>query len=590
MKKISKVVPKNDGGIPTVERYTEYLDRPFRHDRYYCRSDRSKLPLKLNSVSRWVGLTPFPVGFRKQKYRDPLGYWDGFVRSDEVARTSLLDESELLHSRYTLIEGSYDTNSCVLERMASKSTGNPSVNDLLLHSFNRYDKFGFPDIKFDIKKKWLKAVSVNPDACPGLYTQRRVASNKKDSYPVALRVAYELWDKIVLSRKPIQDYSLWGIGGRSRRMDMSKGESPRSRLILMPEFSASLIGGLISTMFNLAYKRTDKRDTECFMGQEVTNGSWKRLRDFARDGQYVLELDWEEFDSNLTENALVSAFCLIRTCFPRSKKIDKLFLFVMSGTIHKHIPLRGRFIYRISKGLPSGSPLTSILGTVTNWILLNYTLMTSNLFGIEGTDDFGLACAGDDTLIRFNNLDKFRHEDAETFCGTFKDKVNLTVKPDDLNFCIWNDGGGIEDAEYSPSLLKTSIWNGIPGRRVSDLVKSISCPERNVNSYLDIFNILQGYTTLPIYTPKARALLCAFSEWLGKYVKGQLGVTDEQFSFDVNKEDLYYNTSYSLLRTKPDLELAELDPWYLAKLKLSGGIPIRRSARVMQLFYSLHPT
>jgi hypothetical protein len=262
----------------------------------------------------------------------------------------------------------------------------------------------------------------------------------------------------------------------------------------------------------------------------------------------------------------------------------------MSGTIYKHVPLRGRFIYRIGKGLPLGSPLTSILGTVCNWILLNYTLLETGLFGIEDVDDFGLAVAGDDTLIKFNNQDSFRHEDADTFCNSFREKVNLTVKSEDLNFSSWNDGGGIDEAEFAPSLLKTTIWNGIPGRRVSDLVKSISCPERRVTSYIDVFQILLGYTSLPIYTPKARVLLDKFSKWLGRYVREESGLTETDFTFDVNSESVYFNTAFSLLLTKPQLLLAELDPWYLQKLKMTGGIPMKRTGRIIQLYEDLHPT
>lgn len=486
----------NLNGVPHIKKDTEYLERPFRHDAPLNATQRAKLQLPINSVSRWVGLTNFPVNFRRASFRNPLGYWDGFVRN--LPEKGLVTERDLLHSRYHLINGSYDTNLDVLRNMCKNTSKGPKVRDLLEYSFKRYDRFGFPDIKCDINKKWLSAVPVNPDAFSGLITSKVMSGVKRNCYRQCLTVARDLWDKIVTSSWYTQDYSLWAIGGRPRRQDMSNGKPPRSRLILMPEMSSSFIGGIITTMWNEAFKRVDKSKCECFMGQEVTNGMWKRIANWANPGQPVLELDWSEYDSTLTHNALVSAFCLLRTCFPKSRKIDKLFIFVMSGTIHTHVVIRQRMIYRVSSGLPSGSPLTSIIGTIANWVLLNYTLMSEGMFNIDSEDDFGLAVAGDDTLIKFNNYQvdgdtlHFKHEEAHKICDTFKRKANLVVAEDDLNFCIWGDGGNVEEAEYAPSLLKTTIWNGIPGRRCGDLVKSLSCPERRITSYLDVYQVLKG--------------------------------------------------------------------------------------------------
>lgn len=509
---------------------------------------------------------------------------------------TFLKESDLKHSTYTLIGGSYDTNLPVLEKMSLNKSRGPGVQDLLEFSFKRYERFGFPDIKFDINKKWLSAVPVNPEAFPGFLTSRLVGSDKRSVYSSCLTIARQLWDTIVTSKSFVQDFSLWSIGGRPRRQDMSKGKPPRSRLILMPEMSTSFISGIIGTMFTQALKMVDMSNAECFMGQEVTNGMWRRIADWAKPGQPVLELDWTEYDSTLTQNALVSAFCLLRTCFPKSSKIDRLFIYVMSGTIHKHIVLRQRFIYRVSSGLPSGSPLTSILGTVTNWVLLNYTLMSKKLFNIDGPDDFKLAVAGDDTLIGFNNysykngLLDFKHEEAEHISKTFKDTVNLEVDPKDLNFCIWGDGGNAEEAEFAPSLLKTTIWNGLPGRRVGDLVKSLSCPERSISSYLDIYRVVDGLTKLPIYTPKGYMLVRKFSEFIGRMVKVEQGWEDSIATFDATNDIDSYCSARSLLRTESAIEHGLMVPWYEVKLKLRGARPMPRTSIYDYYYSKLHPT
>jgi hypothetical protein len=364
----------------------------------------------------------------------------------------------------------------------------------------------------------------------------------------------------------------------------------------MPEMSSSFIGGLIATMWNTAFKMMDKTNTECFMGQDVTEGGWKRIAKWAIPGQPVLELDWSEFDSALTQNALVASFCLLRTCFPKSRKIDKLFIFVMSGTIHTHIAIRQRFIYRVSSGLPSGSPLTSIIGTIANWVLLNYTLLTEGLFGIKDESDFGLAVAGDDTLIKFNNYEydesglQFKIEDNSTISETFKRVVNLEVGSDDFNLCVWDDGGSVEDAEYAPSLLKTTIWNGLPGRRCKDLVRSLSCPELPIHSYLDVYEVVDGLTKLPMYTPKSYRLLREFGAFLGRMVQIERDWIQDVATFDPTNDVDSFRTANSLLRLRSQLELSSIVPWYETKLKLRGGTPIPRIGIFDAYFEFLHPT
>lgn len=524
MKKITEFTPKNVNGAPVVEKHTHFLQRPFSHRRYLSASERKMLPLPITSCCKWVGLTDFPVGAWKQRFREPMGWFDGLANSKHLSPL-LNDKKDRLLSRYTLVDGSWATNKSLLVEMAKppQKTCGVSAYELIDYSIDRLDKLGLPINSIPvIEKWWLKTVTMNRNANPGSVSRRILGNTKESAYGGALLVAQRIWDTIVTSKSPLCDNSLWSVGGRARKQDMTKGKPPESRIVLMPETPNSILAGVIAQPVLRQLKKVvaSNPEAECFMGQDISLGGWSRIKNFVKPGTPTLELDWSKFDSSVIENVLVAAFCILRTCFPESRKVDKLFLFVMSSTIYKNIAIKQRFIYKITRGIPSGSPLTSLLVTLCNWIGLNYVLRKHKLFGIESPDDYKLGVAGDDTLIAFTNPKTFKVEDSKTIRDTFKKYINFSCEEEDLNLNEWYGGElySIDDIEYAPSLLKTTIWKGIPGRRFDDLVRAISCPDSRITSYWSVLQVLNGYTSIPIYNPLGRALMTS----LGKYINEKL--------------------------------------------------------------------
>jgi len=588
---IEKALNKNLGVV--IEKETNYLPRPFTYKRELSQQERRMLPLPITSKCKWVGLTPFPIGGRPQKVREPLGWYDGFLSSPELRGDPVLSSRiELLgnYSRYTLIEGGWATNRTLLVDMAQEPAIKNvlTVEALLESSFKRYDKFGFPEINCDISKSWLWSVTMNKIAFPGTFTSQVFGGTKEKAYGGMVETARRIWDKIVTSRNGICDLSVWAVGGRARRQDMSKGKAPESRIVLMPEGPRSIISGVLATPLYKEFKRVVLCDPskECFMGHDTTLGGWGRIRDFTAPGNQVLELDWNKFDSTVLEPVMVAAFCLLRSCFPVSSKIDKIFLYVMSGFIYKNVAIKQRFIYRITQGLPSGDPLTSIMVTVCNWICLNHTLLTTGIFGVKAPDDFKLAVAGDDTLISFNSFQGFRIEDAETVCRVFRETVNLRVKPEDLNFEHWGGGDfhSLEDAEYAPSLLKTTIWHGLPGRRVEDIVKVLTCPEGRVCDHVDIFRLLQGYTRIPITNPLGRAFIRQVSNYIARVIDETEGWRTYTDVFNAFSDTYYDHLSDELIVMESVQDRAMRDPPFLKSDKWKGEVlsGMRRDLALME--------
>jgi hypothetical protein len=298
----------------------------------------------------------------------------------------------------------------------------------------------------------------------------------------------------------------------------------------MPETPVALIAAVLAKPIQEGLMKANFMDKtlECYMGQPLTDGGWERISRFMVQGKIGIEIDWGKFDSTVIEQAMSASFRLMRSCYPPGKKTDKLFVYVMSGTIYKNVALKQRFIYRLRKGLPSGTPFTSVLGTLCNWVLLNYLLRSQKLFGVSRPDDYSLAVAGDDTLIRINKTvtSKDFIPTAEELVDIAKRATNLELDLDDLLVGYF----GYSAHEFSPktqdenfSILKCMIWQGIPGRRLKDLIKPISCPTSKPTSILTYHDVICGYIENPIITPVAYSFLSQYSKWLEPQVRDYLG-------------------------------------------------------------------
>lgn len=544
VKKITLSESKNFEGEVLIEKKTNFLKRPFHWKRKLTEEEKAFLPLPLNSVCKWIGLTPFPIGMRGSTYRNPLGEYDSFLLSPEFKSSGLSDDEVMPFSKYSLIEGAWDTNQSALRDMATPPSKRvPSAKSLILNSLKRYDRFGFPQIKTIPGKNLLASATCNPDANPGLISSKFLGVKKRDTFSQALKIAGRIWDTIKSERTYRPDLSLWSIGGRARRQNLTDfSVKPESRIILMPEHPNSMISSVIGQLFALNQKKMIQADPslESFMGHDTNNLGWKRIANFEDKGNWVVELDWSRFDTTIPEPILVASFCLLRSCFPTSRFIDKLFIFVMSGFIYKNVAIKQRFIYKICQGIPSGSPLTSIIGTISNWISLNWIITHEDLFGING-DDFKLAVAGDDTLISFKK--KIPNLDFVGISKSVKDSINLEIKIEDMTICPWWGYGSVYDWEFCPSFLKTVIWNGLPGRRVTDIVKSISCPESKVKKFSHWLKILEGYVSIPILNPKGLIFLKTFSDFISRKWGEENNVRFNSFSNMFSQENSYMQLS-----------------------------------------------
>jgi hypothetical protein len=111
----------------------------------------------------------------------------------------------------------------------------------------------------------------------------------------------------------------------------------------------------------------------------------------------VIDADWSQFDNHCYKELIVTAFGIIRSCYPEGEVYDRYFLWCCCSMLYKNVVLpQSKLIYKISKGISSGHPYTSVVGSLINWLL--WSTAINNACPEHVTKQTRLKCMGDDTL------------------------------------------------------------------------------------------------------------------------------------------------------------------------------------------------
>jgi hypothetical protein len=458
---------------------------------------RDALPIKPSRVCRWVGQTPFPIGsiphkevkgeptFREFIAKTPK--YQKYVRGDNMDRT--------------VVKGSWPTYGTDVKR-AAEHVSNEITYDLLLDSlYRRCNRLILPRFSTYPRKSNLASSPVNAESFPGIITQKLIGSTKKKAFKDSINVAKRIFDKA--ASKITQDTSLWAIGGRERPQCLVKdGEPVRSRAVWMPELPVSQISQLYSRPIQRALQvlqKDNKYEMELMCGNSFYNGGWDRWTKRYSKYHNILFADWSRHDQTVVEETMVVAFAILRACWPESTKIDRHFLFIMSGFIHKHVAIPGRFIYLISKGIPSGSPFTTLITTVCCW--LNWSIIF-NKFNI---DNANMSVYGDDTYVGLDTdveIPDDIEEQITKILGMKVDPFKVSVFSDDYH------------PELAANFLQTYDYYGLPGRDIDTIFRILNTPKNISKGYYDnSFKIVGTIYTGP-GNMEATQMILDFRDWL----------------------------------------------------------------------------
>jgi hypothetical protein len=295
-----------------------------------------------------------------------------------------------------LVGGTFATNRKHLNDAMQKRKYRGGYHHLLRATPQILDKLRLPKLRFSPTPAHIPATRINPKAFPGCFSSK-ISRTRGGGHAVFQTLAQKKMAK-TMEAGAVPDRSLWQCGGRGKRAGKKLGEELSSRLVLMDEAPDCLVSA------SLCQPITDalvKYDGPIQIGRSYYYGNFKKHVNHWSKMEHVKTTDTKSFDSSTPEELIVYSFALLSTCYPDTPETEKLFLQECSHLLFKNVITPGGYVYRLYKGVPSGSPWTSILDSIANFSAFYTSLAHAK--GDASAFNADIVTAGDDIKIGWLN-------------------------------------------------------------------------------------------------------------------------------------------------------------------------------------------
>jgi len=422
-----------------------------------------KGPLNESKFCKLVGYTPNYVGYapskRKPVNNDFLKFMSSEVNIDEM------DMNEFLSKRREVWTGGYDTFRYVLNEFTKERETKATAQDYL----RILEEEGFPWLKLPkmpaLKDTDFDILSINPDAHPGFFTKLFFGDTRKNTVKYSLDVAKYIFNH--LKKKRFKWEGLWCLGGRSKDVKLSDEytEKISTRAVWIPEEPLVLLSLLVVQPFTKCLQAIERNCIFVGKNFSIKENQWiQRLENLF---PWSMRCDWTLFDAHVDEEMILAAMSLIRKCYPDDRFHDRFFSFLTDTVVNKNLVVPPGFVYKISRGMPSGHPLVTLINTLVNYIV--WIVILQKVYGKGNVAANAYAVfSGDDSKFYLSfNMNLLFIDYYIKLCTTLEsDSVVSTLEPSFSNY--WrrpdvrflkryvNDFGFI--SWHAPSMLRKLIY------------------------------------------------------------------------------------------------------------------------------------
>jgi hypothetical protein len=162
----------------------------------------------------------------------------------------------------------------------------------------------------------------------------------------------------------------------------------------MAPLSTSIIGASFSKR---VYANLERRRPFAFGTRQIEKGAL--ISEFLTRRRYVYQLDISGFDAAVPAFMLDDVFRVLRTHLDLDAMERDVWERYVNDFVHSRIITPDGSIFQKHKGIPSGSAFTTLVGSVTNLLLINYVWIRAT--GAAPDPDLVLI-QGDDSIIASN--------------------------------------------------------------------------------------------------------------------------------------------------------------------------------------------
>lgn len=448
------------------------------------------LPIKPSSTARFIGIVNTPVGHRPQKFThaDPL-----FAHKE----LNWFAVEAVKHCEYRVTaSGAWPTQIINFQELCNP-VKEIDIEHYLAAAKKRAHKIKLPFIGEGVIPDEILSVGTKPKSSAGFLSSIFIGPNHRSCDSVIKPVAKQVFEEVL--ENYIVDRSLWTIGGRGRanKITPTAGDPMKSRVVLMPEGVSKIIALAASNawMRNIVAINKENVTNEIGVGLDFMNDRYLDYSSYVNKFEIQGEVDWKAFDTTVTEDLLLLAMAIIRGCFPDGEEYDRLFIYQASSLIFKNVVIPGGYVFRLSKSIPSGSPWTTALGCIVNW--LTWAAVFS-----EVENDTHVTCYGDDTVFGAKVDGVMNHCFNEHWLAMRIKQVSPLVPK---GFKIFDKD--INPTPYEgPTLLKAYSFGNQPARTQEDFYSTIlfggGSGLRRARSYWDLHMKTRGALYNNPFNPK----------------------------------------------------------------------------------------
>lgn len=262
---------------------------------------------------------------------------------------------------------------------------------------------------------------INPHTSAGIYQSRGVVLKGKNRLGTVMQ-QIDSWRRIharwISGRLDPCDvpHLIWSLGTRGKLIHMDEIEDKiKERKSLCRTISVAepiehyLYFPLYHILSSILRLRLKDESAIVMIGVKKKGQDWVRLCEHLEGFDYVLCLDWSNFDASvpgfLLEHVWKVMEFAVRKNTPNESKmhvenyLHNCKLFFYNNFIRSIYVVRS-FIVTVLRGVPSGSLLTSIVGSIVNYVIIRCVIDLQKY----NITDVSIRVYGDDSLVCFNTL------------------------------------------------------------------------------------------------------------------------------------------------------------------------------------------
>jgi hypothetical protein len=474
----------------------------------FTRSKGASLPIAETAVNKFVGYLPFQVGSARTKVQSSDENFDEFIQKEYLYLNECWND---IYSDSLLLGGGIDSILPNLRTMATPSVSTFTYDEMLEAIDKRKHHLDLPTIP-EPKESWIDSVKINVSAFPGFFSSLFYGKTKYETSEASTLVAKSLFKRITEGRTHALE--LWKFGSRPKLVGLDEdNKTLRARPIAMCDDVLNKVCSTVSQPITESLIRSPL--SELFIGRRLGYDEVRWIEShIQRDDCLCASPDWSQFDNHVYEELIVTAFSLIRQMLPGGWKMNNLIYYICSSVVDKFVVVDPGLVFKIMKGLPSGHPFTTLIGTVINWIL--WSTIFNNYCKIKGiplTDEFRVVCSGDDTLVRVpKDIDVVQFQ----LCI---DRSGMKSKPFSSTLGLFNTTNGRDGACF---LRRRFLSDGHICWDYLYLIEKLRFPD--LKDRKDLYSLMErtsDYIKMgPGYSPSTTVLQKYIDFLSNKYFKG----------------------------------------------------------------------